>query len=77
MIGFGLAFGLWVAANVWFYRYAVGYRAGVKMCTEQLEPVKAEIASMLASHHVSEAMRQAIRLKMLADEPEEPRETRH
>lgn len=76
MIGFGLAVGLWAAglwaANVWIYRYACGYRDGVKMCTEQLEPVKAELDGMLAGYHT---MREEIRLTMQADEPD--RETRH
>jgi hypothetical protein len=69
--GLGLAIGLWVAANVWFYRYEAGYKAGVKMCMEAIEPVRVEIASMLGVHHVSEDMRLA--MKAAAEGHEETR----
>jgi hypothetical protein len=63
----GLAFGLWVAANVWFMRYARGYRDGVKYCTDALEPALKEIKRIAdRDHHISEAMRQEIGLKMQA-----------
>jgi hypothetical protein len=74
----GLAVGLVVALNVWIWRYAVGYRAGVKYCTEQLEPVRIEVARMAGvgalRHHVSEEMRQAIKAAL---EAQEGQETRH
>ena len=72
LIGFGLAVGLWAAANIWFIRYAAGYRAGVTMCMEQIEPVRLEIAQMAGLRHVSEDMRQRMKA---AQEGQE--ETRH
>jgi hypothetical protein len=68
----GLATGLWVAANAWIWRYAVGYKAGVKYCMEQLEPVRIEIATLAGLHHVSEDMRSRIQAAQEGHE-----ETRH
>ena len=58
--GIGLALGLWVAVNVWIWRYAKGYQAGIKYCTEAIEP-RIEIATLAGLHHVSEEMRRVIR----------------
>lgn len=65
----GLALGLWAAANVWIYRYACGFQAGVKYCTEQLEPLKAELVSIgpASFHHVSEEMRQRMKEALAPD----------
>jgi hypothetical protein len=38
----GLGGGLWIAANIWFVRYAFGYKAGVKMAVELLVKLMAE-----------------------------------
>lgn len=59
--GLGLLVGLWWAANIWFIRYAWGYRAGVKMCMEAIEPLRAELAAVVGVmpvHKVTEEMRQ-------------------
>ena len=78
LIGFGLAVGLWAAANVWIWRYAAGYRAGVAFCTKEITAFQAELAlrsegaQMAGMHHVSEEMR--LRMKAQA---EGEGETRH
>ena len=79
LIGFGLAVGLWAAANVWIWRYAAGYRAGVAFCTKEITAFQAELALRSegaqmgpAMHHVSEEMR--LRMKAQA---EGEGETRH
>jgi hypothetical protein len=45
----GLGVGVWLASLIWIVRHGVGYRegyrAGVKMCVEQLQPVRALAAS--------------------------------
>lgn len=77
--GGGLFLGLWVAVNVWIWRYSIGYRAGIRFCVEELEPVRSEIAEMAGverafRHHITEEMR----LRMQAAQGEEPQEeTRH
>ena len=73
LIGFGLAVGLWAAANVWIWRYAAGYRDAIDYCKNELEPVRIEIAQMAGMHHVSEEMRS--RMKAMQEEGRE--ETRH
>jgi hypothetical protein len=70
--GIGLSLGLWVAVNCWIWRWAKGYQAGIKYCTEAIEPVRIEIATLAGLHHVSEAMRQAIQAVQESGE-----ETRH
>ena len=73
-----LAFVGVVALTVGVLAYARGYKAGVAFCTKALDPVLKEVAEVkrLADwdRHISEDMRQEIRLKMLAG-PD--RETRH
>ena len=56
----GLCIGVWLAALAWIWRYAVGYKAGIKFCMKELEPVKVEVAQLAGLHHVTEEMRQAI-----------------
>jgi hypothetical protein len=85
----GLSVGLWVAANVWIWRWAVGYQAGVKYCLEALDPLQRELCNAFEGalaptselrHHVSEEMRrrmEAAQAQALPDQEGPDKETRH
>jgi hypothetical protein len=55
--GLGLALGLWVAAQVWFLRYAYGFRDGVAMCSKALEPLRVELSQISALRHLATEMK--------------------
>jgi hypothetical protein len=55
--GLGLLVGLWVAAQVWFLRYAFGFRAGVDMCSKALDPLRIELAQISALRHAVTEMK--------------------
>ena len=69
----GLLVGLGFAANIWVVRYVLGYRAGIKMCMEAIEPLWAELAAVVGVMPVHKVTEE-VRLKLKA---ELGRETRH
>jgi hypothetical protein len=56
----GLVVGLWVAAQVWFLRYAFGFRDGVAMCSKALEPLRVELAQISALRHLATEMKATV-----------------